>query len=360
MNESAYTIYVTFHGGKDPADKKKDKDIVNDVQAVPWTGTVPSQPAQGPYASVLAPASGPYKYDEMRGMALDAQGLLYVANGAKSASAVYVFSQPDSKGVRSPVAVLVQSGTTNPGIDHPYGLTMAPSITDLVTAHGTLYVSNQDSNAVCAYEVQGGTTQLQATPLAVASYLTTIGPASSFYPGEVVGSQTGESSGGITPPDVPKPAGLSIDFTPSAATKSTSAQHSVRGVLFVDGTLFVADEDNDSVNLYDATSGEFASQITGLDEPVGLAFDPTSSLVYIAAKSTIYTCDTDGGSLQTVAKGLDTVSGITVGPDGSVFFALRTQKELYVLDPTDPSKQIKIAEGFQDEPECLLTYPTGS
>ena len=362
MTGSAYTIYVTFHGSGSNAE--------NNICAIPWSGSPPSQPLKKPHADLLEKKPAGYTYSEMRGMALDAQGLLYVANGSKDYSAVYAFGVPQN-GVRSPVAILVAQ-TANPGIDHPYGLALNPSS----SGGGVLFVSNQNSNAVCAYIIGAGTSP-SVTPSVVAPYLTGLDFKATFYPGETVASQLGVTEGAITPPGVPAPAGLSMSWnpniaeapdepadTPDAAKKKKAAKHSVRGVLSVGTTLFVADENNGSVNLYSLPNGTLLSQVTGLDEPVGLAYDAVNSLVYIGTKSTIYTCTTTGGSLTAVASNLNEVSGIAVGPDGNVFYASRADMAVYVVTlPQEPmidahvTGPVPIAVDLKDEPECLLICP---
>ena len=366
MGGSTYSVYVTFHGSGSKAE--------NNILAIPWSGSAPSQPLKKPHADLLEKKPAGYTYSEMRGMALDELGLLYVANGSKDDSAVYAFGTLQD-GVRSPIATLVAQAA-NPGIDHPYGLALNPS----PSGGGALFVSNQNSNAVCAYIVDGGTAP-QATPTVVAPYLINLDPKGTFYPGETVASQLGVTEGTITPPNVPAPAGLSMSWNPNvagdadaytdadadvpdAAKKKKPAKHSVRGVLYVGGTLFVADEDNGSVNLYDAVNGTYVSQVTGLDGPVGLAFDASNALVYIAAKSSISTYDTRSGSLTTVMSGLSEVSGIAVGPDGYVFYASRADMAVYVFSPQQQQRidglvvgAIPIAVDLKDEPECLLIGP---
>ena len=106
----------------------------------------------------------------------------------------------------------------------------------------------EDSNAVCAYEVQGArrrSCRRRRSPSRRISQRSA--PLRCVLSGRGRRVADRRELGGITPPDVPKPR-RPVDATSRRAPrpKARASQHSVRGVVFVDGTLFVADEDNDT------------------------------------------------------------------------------------------------------------------
>jgi outer membrane protein assembly factor BamB len=378
-----YQIYVTFSG--------EQGTKIQCVTAV--------SPADG---SVLGPVTG--NYDELRGIALDQAGRLYVAVAYQGASAVDVFSAtvtgtcsrallqtllwpPSSQPAPSPVGL-----SPAIGLDHPYGLTVAPSPTALAGAPGTVFVSSQDTNVVCAYSVQAGAT-MTATPVATASALASYG--STFYPGTIAASQTGipvtlqQPPSTITPPNVAAPLGLSLNFDASghvedapdasgaAVAKKKKSKHSVRGVLFAGDTLYVADENGDRVVCYDPSSGTVQQEITkthdtksqpnAIGKPVGLAYDPVKEHVYIGSPGktgAIFAYHVKSGHLHlvvssasntTYSDALDEVSGLAVAPDGTLIFGSRNNQKLYTVSSSGTIAELTSDLG--DEPECLLVVP---
>src|ERR1700756_3509424 len=96
MASSSYRVYVTFSGESSkaldaplPTDAKPKTKPINTIKAL--------SPKGNDKGDVL-PKNGTYV--ELRGMALDAQGQLYVANAHKSGSAIDVFGAPQGDGPR--------------------------------------------------------------------------------------------------------------------------------------------------------------------------------------------------------------------------------------------------------------------
>jgi outer membrane protein assembly factor BamB len=360
--------------------------------------------------SLIGPVTG--AYDELRGMALDDAGRFYLAVAYKKASAVDVFGPAAKDGSRAFLQALLwpptSKSTPSPvglvpaiGLWHPYGLTIAPPAGGNA---GTVYVSSQDTNVVCGYTIEDGTT-LTATAVppasALAPYGSTYVPGSpsgtAFYPGTVAASQKGvpvtlqpppTPQTVVTPPDVPAPLGLSLNFDPSDLVKKTApadpadsgsskapSKHSVRGVQFAGGELYVADENGNRVVRYDPSTGAVLGQITttsdtksnpnALSTPVGLAYDPAKNYVYIGAPGktgAIFAYHVASGHLHLVvsaatdpshADALEKVSGLAVAPDGTLLFASRKTQKIYTVDSSGKIQHLT-ANPLPDVPEDIL------
>lgn len=368
-----YQIYVTFSG--------EQGSKIEHVEAV--------SPTSG---KSLGPVTG--EYDELRGMALDGAGRLYLAVAYKNASAIDVFGATiASDGSRAFLQTLLWPATTQPtpspvglsptiGLAHPYGLTISSSPTALAGAAGTLFASSQDTNVVCAYTVQAGGT-LTAAPVPTAPALASYG--STFYPGTIAASQTGipvtvpSPPRTVTPPNVAAPQGLSLNFDAQGKIAGNgSSKHSVRGILIAGDTLYVADENGNRVACYEPASGAFVRELTkttdaksdpnAVSTPVGLAYDPAKEHVYIGCPGSpgaIFAYHAKSGHLDLVvsskssakhADALEKVSGLAVAPDGTLLFASRSKRKIYTVDAS--GKIDELTQDLGDEPECLLVVPT--
>jgi DNA-binding beta-propeller fold protein YncE len=150
-------------------------------------------------------------------------------------------------------------------------------------------------------------------------------------------------------------------FNPPAATK-----HSVRGILFVDGTLYVADEGGARVALYDAGTGAFSGSLTATSDgkytfatPVGLALDPTTGHVYIGdpGNDAIFSYHPSSKKLDVVVdkksggSAVEKVSGLAVDSDGTLYFASRKAQ---AISTYANGKVTTFVSGLTDTPECLL------
>src|SRR5262249_48237658 len=127
-------------------------------------------------------------------------------------------------------------------------------------------------------------------------------------------------------------------------TSSGSSTHSVRGLAFDNlGHLFVADEGNNRIGVYDATSGVFLGAITQssnhpISDPVALFFNAANATLYIGSPGDqrLFTYD-----VTNVAKGnfqanvlihdskLDKLSGITVDAGGYIYTCSRKNNKIY-------------------------------
>lgn len=351
MAGSSYRVYVTFSGEASTAQcaaaateaKSKTKPIKN-VKAISAKGN--------DKGDVLPKGQG---YSELRGMALDAQGQLYVANAHKSGSSIDVFGPVNEDGITRDLVVSgLITDTSSSAFWHPYQLAFSGS---------TLYVSSQDTNVVSAYVITGSGEGTTATASAIATYLSTTfgGP---FYDGTWVASAVPVAHDGVTPVAVPiEQGGLSMT--------TQSLRHSVRGLVVAGTQLFVADEAGQRVAVYDLASGAFQAALTGLpqavlpnaiENPVGLAVDPQTGTIAIGStgNDVIFAYDPASSTLRVLfdaAKdGITEMSGLTWTPDGKLLFASRKKRRVYALD-LESGTASKFSKKFDDSPECLLIVP---
>jgi hypothetical protein len=182
--------------------------------------------------------------DELRAIHLRGK-LLYVVNANQSQNNVLCYK---AKGKKYSYVSTFVSGASCPAVLHPFDLTFD----DL----GFCYLSSQDTNVVTRLKVsKNGRT---GTPAAIAPALPANGK---FMPGTFVASSVGTlSTPGTTP--VAIPAGL-------AYSGAGAKKHSVRGVLWVRGALYVVDQPAGRVKVYDP-DGKLVGQSNQVKQPVHL------------------------------------------------------------------------------------------
>jgi outer membrane protein assembly factor BamB len=370
MAASGYQIYVSFSG-------ETGSKILN-VGALSSGGT---------YLGLVLNGGGPY--DELRGLAVDGGGRLYVANAYKKGSAVDVFSATINEDgySRNYLGTLITPKSSK-ALLHPYGVTFDGK---------TLFVSSQDTNVVSSYAISGGSKKMpDAKNAAVASYLKKLDPKGGFYSATFVASAQPVKVGKKTPPAVAgKDGGLSMEgFDPqTVATESHAAdaadealsakkqsRHSVRGIVVAGKRLYVADEAKDRVGVYGHKSGKFHGWVSttadasanpnALDKPVGVAVSPVSGIVYIGSPgneaifaydpktkelSLVFSSSTSSitADLPSAAEALKDLSGLAFTPDGTLIFGSRTQMQLFAFDPSTGTLSTFGPE-LGDAPECVL------
>jgi hypothetical protein len=347
MASSSYRVYVTFSGESSqaqdallPTDATPKTTPINNIKALSRKGNDKGE--------VLPKGGG---YSELRGMALDAQGQLYVANAHKSGSAIDVFGPVRDDGTRDLLVRGLVAETSSSAFWHPYQLSFAGT---------TLYVSSQDTNVVSAYTISGSGTDTTAAPATTCSYLssTFAGP---FYEGTWVGSADPVERGGMTPCAVPADQGGLSRIT-------QSAKHSVRGIAVAGTELFVADEAGQRVAVYDLATGAYQRALTAMsravlpnaiENPVGLAFDTKTGVLAIGStgNDVIFGYRPLTGSLDVLfdagANGIAQLSGLAWTPEGTLLFASRKKRRVYALE-TSSGKASKFSKKFDDSPESLL------
>jgi hypothetical protein len=348
---SGFQLYVTFSGEAAKAPSGTTNTPVKHVLAYDASGTM--------LGSVTP------DYDELRGMALDASGRLYLAIAQQKSSAVVVFSVVGSDGYSRTLLGSAVTPQSSSALDHPY---------ELAFDGANVFVSSQDTNVVSGYAVPSA--GYPAATLDVASYLsTTFRSGGTFYPGTWVASAQPVTIGSETPPAVPvAQGGLTMTGFDAAAASADAAKppakHSVRGMLFADGVLYVADEGGARVALYDAASGTYSSSLTATTDgtytfqtPVGLALDAAGGHVYIGdpGNDAIFSYHPHSRKLEVVVDkksgghAVEKVSGLAVAPDGTLFFASRKAQAISTVD--SQGNVTPFVTGLSDTPECVLIVP---
>lgn len=171
------------------------------------------------------------------------ESVLYVADAFSDDSYVNVYGSCDANGKREYLTTAV-STVKDPGINHPYGIAFD---TDL-----NLYVSSQHTdNVLRFYKDTFKPMHLpkQMMRSAVYNY--------NYFPGSFL--QFGE-------PNV-----------------HDVSQQGVRDVVAVEGKMWVANEDIDSVYVVDMVTGRVEDIIT-VDTPIGLHYNSELGLVFVSSK----------------------------------------------------------------------------
>jgi hypothetical protein len=237
-------LLVTFHGGSGGT---------NNIYGYSTKDAPPQKPQTE--AALTGMPSG-VNLDQLRAIATYRDNL-YVVNGSETNGSVFVFGPPKTGPAFGYLDTLIGAGQS---IMHPFGIVFDPS-------SPTCYVSNQDSNVVA----QVGLTFGQGTVTGSlgqgcqSKYLSDKYPSpDAFLDGTFVASQTGKLKGvkHPVPPDVsPKDGGLGVNGTGTPIKPSNS----VRDVAIANGILFVCDEVDSAIRMYQLNGGKFlgSGSLTG-------------------------------------------------------------------------------------------------
>ena len=243
-------LLVTFHGGTGG---------INNVYAYNTTDkTLMTDTALAAHPGVTL--------SELRSMMMF-QGNLYVANGAKDTSNLLCYGTPAS-GPSFPYLSTVVTATFSKkkghfktSIAHPFGIAF--------DGGANCYVSNQDTNVVALVTLSPDKQSGSLGTGCRSGYLTQLYPPPDvFLDGTFVASQVGDLHDvKITATDVSRShGGLAVEKDSSGKT-----HNSVRGVAVANGILFVCDEPDSAVNLYQLSDGAFlGSGPVGSDKPTHL------------------------------------------------------------------------------------------
>src|SRR5258708_26870318 len=228
-------LFVTFHGYSPSSQTKatSKKSGKNNIYAFDQTATPVKK-----YKNGLQNAQG---LAELRGM-LYANGLLYVASGAKKASGVYCFTPAAFPNFGNQQTFITSKV---PAISHPFSFTYQ-SLAGGQTQRW--YITNQDTNVVATLIARSpyyGSGVEPPTWANNALYLHALlqdlaaqsnPPVLNFLDGTFVASaQAGAWLPDTTPVD-PSSRGL------SSSVKSGKAQNSLRDVALYNGVLYLADQ----------------------------------------------------------------------------------------------------------------------
>jgi len=367
MKASRYQVYVSFSG--------ESSSKTENVRSYAPDGTC--------LGSVLNADPGAYR--ELRGLAVDDAGRLYVADAYKKSSVVDVFSAKiNADGFSRDFLGTLITPETSAALLHPYGLAFDG---------GDLFVSSQDTNVVSRYELSGKKKMPSAKNAPVARYLEKLSPKNGYYAGTFVASAQPVTVGSDTPPAVdPDDGGLSSvgfdvqtaaaehgagdDAADDAQSASKQKRHSVRGIAFAGKRLYVADQAKNRVGIYGHKNGTFHGWISTTTDPtanpdtlampVGLALNPDDGRIYIGSpkNEAIFSYDPTKKNLRLVVSGassgaghaLKDVSGLSFTPSGTLIFGSRSQKRLYACE-VSTGAITEFGEQLDDVPECVLVVP---
>ena len=307
-------LFVTFHGGKPEKNPHKNNIHAYDKDGKKLTSTVLEE-------------SDVFILDELRGIYF-ANGLLYVVNANKEQNSVlcYAGSETDYKFVSK-----FTSNADCPGILHPFDLAFDNA--------GHCYVSNQDTNVVTRLKISAeGKT---GTPAPIAPAL----PAN----GKFIGGTFVASSRSLKPATTPVAAPQGLEYNDDGAKK-----HSVRGVVWANGALYVADQPARRIKVYD-NNGQFLGQSNGIESPVHLVAWKGS--LYVSGGDEIRTAklpDPPGNFQLEAIKDLKVKnsSGMAFTDKGHFYVASRTQNKIFKFDAD--FRPMKIDCELPDNPEFLL------
>jgi len=311
-------LFVTLHGDKPGGDPRR-----NNVHAYDKDGNKIT-------ASVLD-ESPDVILTELRGLYL-VGAYLYVANANNTQNSVLCY---EGTGTQYRFVSEFASKKTCSGILHPFDFTF--------DGLGYCYLSSQDTNVVTRLQVSNDAKT--ARPAQVAAAISAKG---TFLPGTFVPSSNGTLSKIPTPP-VPTPAGL-------AYSDAEEKKHSVRGVVWTNGRLYVADQPARTVKIYDIT-GKYLGQSNELEpgSPVHLVVHNGS--LYVSGGDQIYTAKIPSTPSKLELAPIDSVkvknsSGMAFGKQGNFYVASRTGKTIQKFDPN--FKPMKFQCKLQDSPEFLF------
>jgi len=224
------------------------------------------------------------------------------------------------------------SQETCQGVLHPFDFTFDDA--------GYCYLSSQDTNVVTRLTVSAD--GKIGTPAALAPALPAQGK---FLPGTFVASSVGNLTAPTTP--VPTPAGLEYSGV-------GEKKHSVRGVVWANHALYVADQPAGRIKVYDK-HGKFLGQSNPVKEPVHLAVHDNS--LYVSGGNEVFTAKLAkpaGDFTLSSIPGLKIKNGggMAFTHAGHFYIASRTENFIVKLDAD--FKPMKFECTLPDNPEFLL------
>jgi hypothetical protein len=335
-------LYVSFH---DNEQGKRNVAAYGDtgglIIATVLTGPLP--PAEAELRGLTFAPSGPES--------------MWVLNGASKNSEIVSFAR---LGVPWPYKFSGQVMAYDPDpaarspLWHPFDLSFAEQ-------DGTLYcyVSNQDTNVVARLELDTETMSWQLAPVAPA-----LPPSDLEYlRGTFVASSCGELPNVVKTPPVPESKG-GLGVVIEGTGKNRKVTHSVRGVLWVNGALYVADEAGGEIKVYGA-DGSFYEPGTKLEAPVHLLVHEHEAGVqtlYVSAKKGVYwsplRADAPGELELKLCIPMSDASGTAFGEDGSFYVANRKLNQISRYEHFSPSSsQAPLASSTFEvlpEPEFIM------
>jgi len=311
-------LFVTLHGGTPERDPHK-----NNVHAYDKDGNKIT-------SSVLDETDGVI-LDELRGIYLSGK-YLYVANANKTQNSVLCY---EGSGTKYRFVSRLATNQTCNGILHPFDFTF--------DGLGYCYLSSQDTNVITRLIVSGDGKIGRPAPTAASLHAT-----GEFLSGTFVASSNGNLSKPATTP-VLCPTGLS--YADVGAKK-----HSVRGVAWANGRLYVADQPAGTVKIYDIT-GKYLGQSNKLEpgSPVHLVVHNGS--LYVSGGNEVLTAKLTrpaGNFTLLPIQGIRIKNscGMAFTEEGHFYVASRTENVILKFD--SGLKPMRFPCNLPDNPEFLL------
>jgi hypothetical protein len=311
-------LFVTLHGGKPETDPHKNNVHAYDKDGKRITSTV------------LDDSDGVI-LNELRGVYL-AGKYLYVANANKTQNSLLCY---EGSGTKYRFVSRFASNQNCEGILHPFDF--------VFDGLGYCYLSSQDTNVVSRLRVTDDGRMGRPAPVAAAL------PASGkFLAGTFVASSNGNLSKPATTPTA-SPAGL-------AYSDVEAKKHSVRGLAWANGRLYVADQPASTVKIYDVT-GKYLGQSNKLEpgSPVHLVVH--NGRLYVSGGNHVFTATLPSSPDKFVLKAIDKVKvknsgGMAFGNSGNFYVASRTERTILKFDPD--FNPVMFHCDLPDDPEFLL------
>jgi hypothetical protein len=311
-------LFVTLHGGKPETDPHKNNVHAYDKDGNRITSTV------------LDDSDGVI-LNELRGVYLTGK-YLYVANANKTQNSLLCY---EGSGTKYRFVSRFASNQDCDGILHPFDFTF--------DGLGYCYLSSQDTNVVTRLMVADDGRIGRPAPVAAAL------PASGkFLPGTFVASSNGELCKSATTP-IASPAGL-------AYSEVEAKKHSVRGLAWANGRLYVADQPAGTVKIYDIT-GKYLGQSNKLEAGSPVHVIVHGGRLYVTGGDHVFTTMLPSSPDKFVLRAIDTVKvknscGMAFGNSGNFYVASRTERTILKFDPD--FKPVKFHCDLPDDPEFLL------
>jgi hypothetical protein len=233
------------------------------------------------------------------------------------------------------VSTFVSSKTCN-GILHPFDLTF--------DGLGYCYLSSQDTNVVTRLMVSADGKTARPAPIAAA-----LPSTGTFLAGTFVASSEGTLPPHATTP-VKVPAGLQY----SGPNATTNKKHSVRGVVWASGHLYVVDQPAGTVKIYDIT-GKYMGQSNVVESPVHVVVHNGS--LYVSGGDQVLTAKIPSPPGDFILSPIKSVkvkngSGMVFSNSGNFYVASRTERTISKFDSN--FSPLKFRCKLNDDPEFLL------
>jgi hypothetical protein len=308
-------LLVTLHGGKPGKNPK-----LNNVHAYDKNGKKLS-------ACVLKDSPG-FVLDELRGIYLEGK-YLYVVNANRNENKVLCYA---GEGLSYKYVSTFISRKECPAVFHPFDLAFDNS--------GNCYVSSQDTNVVTRLKMTSGGKIGKPAKLAAA-----LPPKGEFLAGTHVAS-----SKSLKPATTPVKPPLGLEYFSEDGEK----MHSVRGVAWWKGALYVADQPARRIKVYDR-KGRFVGQSNGIESPTHLVVH--NGMLYVSGGDEVLRGKlpkTPGDFELAPVKGvkIKNSSGMAFTGKGRFYVASRSQRRIFKFD--SDFKPMPFDCELPDDPEFLL------